>query len=775
MARVLKSMTPGRASPGSVVHRSEKTGTSKDRRTKSNGQGEQTQAGPQPDQDEAERFLQLLDPDAEFFTFQTFDDVIERRKERQRKLTEINQKRVAYCQKPLKLKDPYAFIIHGTLAAKWKRLCQLNADGAGIFITINATDRKGRSSENITRLRARFVDLDDAPIQPLLEYTPPPHVVVESSPGRAQAFWFTTDDLAVDDTKTDEVFKGEQEALAEHFGGDPSVNDLPRVMRLPGFIHRKATPFRSHIIRLNDVPRYKLAELFDAGAVENAGEANDPHNYFYSNVEKSPTQKLNDVALANLSAWVPEIFPTAKPYHGGYRVSSADLNRDNEEDLSLVPDGIKDFGVHDLDDPLEGKRTPVRIVMEHVFDVPIEEIAERSNTTEFEKACAWLRERLGLEEGEKEPDATPLKNKLMQTSAQFVAGFVPPDYLIDGLLQRRYVYSMTAPTGSGKTAVALRIAAHVAMGAPMAGREVEKGRVLFFAGENPDDVRARWIMLCEQLHARIIINGRECREKGVDPDAMDVVFMPYTLTLSEKKIRERIDAEAAEHGPFSLLIVDTSASYYPGDDENDNVQLGKHARMLRTFINLPGGPTVLVTCHPTKTPNMDNLLPRGAGAFLAEIDGNLVVIKDPATMTVEVTTHGKFRGPDFAPFSFSLVAGQSEKLVDTKGRAIWSIFARPITNEEVETLKESGRSDQDAVLRAMLDQPGRSLLELAGHLHWLTQQGEPSKQKVHRVMMKLKQAKLVEQGRDERYVLTKKGNEEAEKTPEDLVQVVEPK
>ena len=69
-----------------------------------------------------------------------------------------------------------------------------------------------------------------------------------------------------------------------------------------------------------------------------------------------------------------------------YRVSSAKLGRENEEDLSFHPDGIKDFGVHDLNDPREGKRTPIDIVMEYVLDVPIEEIAARSNTVEFKKA-----------------------------------------------------------------------------------------------------------------------------------------------------------------------------------------------------------------------------------------------------------------------------------------------------------------------------------------------------------------------------------------------------
>ena len=313
--------------------------------------------------------------------------------------------------------------------------------------------------------------------------------------------------------------------------------------------------------------------------------------------------------------------------------------------------------------------------------------------------------------GQTAPKPPPGKTNLMQTSAEFVDGFVPPDYLIDGLLQRRYVYSFTAPTGSGKTAIALLIAAHVALGLPLAEREVEKGRVLFFAGENPDDVRTRWIMLCEKI--------------GRDPDEIDVVFMPFTVNLSDTEIRKRIDAEAAEHGPFSLLIVDTSASFYSGDDENDNVALGNHARMLRTFTSLPGGPTILVTCHPIKTPNMENLLPRGGGAFLAEVDGNLVCIADKAAMMSEVTTHGKFRGPEFNPFSFRLVPGQSDKLVDTKGRQIWTIYAEPMTSEDVEEVEARGHQHQDDALRMMLDKPNSSLAELANLLGWRTMEGEP--------------------------------------------------
>jgi hypothetical protein len=354
-------------------------------------------------------------------------------------------------------------------------------------------------------------------------------------------------------------------------------------------------------------------------------------------------------------------------------------------------------------------------------------------------------------ETDKQETVTPLKTRLMQTSAQFVAGFKPPDYLIDGLLQRRYVYSLTGPTGSGKTAIALLFALHVALGRELGDMEVEKGRVLVFAGENPDDVRSRWIKVCEVF--------------GEDPDMLDVVFMPFTLPISEAKIRKQIDAEAAEHGPFSLLIVDTSAAYYSGSDENDNVALGNHARMLRSFVDLPGGPTVLVTCHPTKAPDMGNLLPRGGGAFLAEVDGNLVCIKEKGSMVAEISTHGKFRGPEFAPFSFKLVSATSDKLKDTKGRSIWTVYAAPISNEEQENIERQGRSQQNDLLSAMLNDPGRSLIELAEYLLWNTQKGQPNKLKAQRMMEKLAKDKLVEKRRDGHYVLTKKGEEEAKNVP----------
>ena len=70
--------------------------------------------------------------------------------------------------------------------------------------------------------------------------------------------------------------------------------------------------------------------------------------------------------MRRLDAWVPALFPKAKrATNGAWRVKSRDLGRDLEEDLSVAPTGIVDFGVADQGDPRQGKRTPIDLVMEH--------------------------------------------------------------------------------------------------------------------------------------------------------------------------------------------------------------------------------------------------------------------------------------------------------------------------------------------------------------------------------------------------------------------------
>ena len=146
-------------------------------------------------------------------------------------------------------------IIHGHLAEHIHQLEELNNQGAGIFVMVNAGDLKGRTSKNVLSVRAAFVDLDGAPVEPVLDSTLKPHIVVESSPGKYHAYWLV-DGIDLTD------FKAVQQSLALRFSADPSVCDLPRVLRLPGFNHNKATPTLTKILETNDIPKYSSEDFY---------------------------------------------------------------------------------------------------------------------------------------------------------------------------------------------------------------------------------------------------------------------------------------------------------------------------------------------------------------------------------------------------------------------------------------------------------------------------------------------------------------------------------
>lgn len=185
---------------------------------------------PNSDFDIAERFLQGLDP-AGVFCFQTFGD---------------------------RVKDPdLVRTLHGTFAEHRDELFRLNRQGAGIFVTVNQTDGIGRKAANIVAIRAVFLDLDGAPLPE--DWPIDPHLIIESSPGKWHVYWLISEGFPP------AQFEAVQKALANRYEGDSSVCDLPRVMRIPGFVHQKKEPFQSRIHRnWSEEPRYTPEQIFTA-------------------------------------------------------------------------------------------------------------------------------------------------------------------------------------------------------------------------------------------------------------------------------------------------------------------------------------------------------------------------------------------------------------------------------------------------------------------------------------------------------------------------------
>jgi hypothetical protein len=184
-----------------------------------------------PDMDAARRFLNLLDPDAEFHTFQVFDD------------------------SPAK-REVLASTIYGALDRLAATLCDRQTRGCGVYVTINETNSGRRKIQNVVRVLAVFADLDDAPLAPVMACDLEPHVIIESSPNKFHAYWL------VEDVPLDQ-FTPIQKAIVKRFGSCKSCVDLPRVLRLPGFWHQKdkAKPFQSRIVHVAERMPYHVSEI----------------------------------------------------------------------------------------------------------------------------------------------------------------------------------------------------------------------------------------------------------------------------------------------------------------------------------------------------------------------------------------------------------------------------------------------------------------------------------------------------------------------------------
>lgn len=329
---------------------------------------------------------------------------------------------------------------------------------------------------------------------------------------------------------------------------------------------------------------------------------------------------------------------------------------------------------------------------------------------------------------------------LLIDATEWLDQATPMEWVIDGLIQRGQLYACTAITNHGKTAIGLLLALSVAAGKCFAGRDIAPGKVLILCGENPDGFRTR-------MHATMEHMGLE---RG-DLTGL-VTVLPQALPLASCA-EQILDEARQQEGNYSLVLVDTSISYYSGDDEDDNLQARTHAWHLRALAELPGHPAIIANCHPTKSADRENLLPRGGGAFLNEIDTNLTVFAEGET--AHLHWHRKKRGPDFDPIPFEFHG----KSIEEHGRKVPTVVAAHITDQRAHELKKARTQADDRLLYVMLHYPDCTYAEWATHCGW---NGEQAKSKVFRSMERLKEDKLVMKYRGA-LKLTKTGEDEAKR------------
>lgn len=473
-----------------------------------------------------------------------------------------------------------------------------NAAGRGVFVVVNEGGHKGAE---IQRVRAVFADLDGAPLEPVTAFHLQPHIVVESSPGKWHAYWLC-------DGVPLAQFEGVQLAIAARFNSDPSVSDLPRVMRLPGYCHLKSEPYLSRVVEWNAHPRFTAAQIFEAfppiaRARTVAPGTGDAEGVV---VEDAGTRHADLIALAVRLA------------RSGVSQATALATVEAEDER----------GRWSRDMPESERAAAVSSAYAKIASGEISREVD-----------PWA---VGFGRAPLPPGVVaaplPTSPRFALTSARELLKTPEPlQWLVRDLLLPATSSMLVGDPAAGKSLLVIDWAACIALGHDWIGRPVAPGFVVYLAGEGHHGI-ARRLKAWALAHL-------------TDLDAAPLVVSDRGASLNDpaslSQVVEAIDAAAATYGMPVLVVVDTLHRNLAGDENSaaDTAAYFHAVDVLRTRY----GAHVL-TVHHSGHASKDR--GRGSSSLRAAVDTELLlgVAGDIRTLTVSKQKDG----PTADPMHFQL-------------------------------------------------------------------------------------------------------------------------
>jgi hypothetical protein len=243
------------------------------------------------------------------------------------------------------------------------------------------------------------------------------------------------------------------------------------------------------------------------------------------------------------------------------------------------------------------------------------------------------------------------------------------EYLIDGLLTQGERSVVAGPSRSGKSFLAIHMALCVARGVPFFGRGVERGGVVYQAGEGARGVRKRM---------------RAYRKHFAVPPEEDVPFILlqsavdlYRPDGDTSPLIEEIKAQAVcMPVPLRLVVVDTLATATAGADENSGKDMGVVLANIARIAKECG-------CHVMLVHHMNaaGKKVRGHTSIFGNVDQVIEVTWDEEKSKVRTATLTKQKDDEDGlrfPFRLHAVEVGHDKIRD-----------RPVTSCVVITVDES--------------------------------------------------------------------------------------
>lgn len=273
-----------------------------------------------------------------------------------------------------------------------------------------------------------------------------------------------------------------------------------------------------------------------------------------------------------------------------------------------------------------------------------------------------------IEEAVKAPIDKPLRFQVVP-AGEFAQG-QPPGWIVKGVIPRAQLVVLFGESGSGKSFVALDIAAAIVRGTDWRGHRTKRGRVVYLAAEGGGGFRNR-LRAYEQQH-KVALQD-----------------LPLGIIHAAPNFLQRADAvevakaiEAA--GGADLVIVDTFAQVTPGANENAAEDMGKALAHCRG-IHQATSAVVLLVHHAGKDPTRGA---RGWSGLRAAADAELEVLRLPGGRLLRVSKQKD--GDDGLEWGFDLETVPVG--LDEDGDVVLSCVVRPANTPVVGRIGHARRA-----------------------------------------------------------------------------------
>ena len=222
----------------------------------------------------------------------------------------------------------------------------------------------------------------------------------------------------------------------------------------------------------------------------------------------------------------------------------------------------------------------------------------------------------------------------------------PVDWLIKGWLVRDTLAALVAPSGAGKSFLAVDWACRVATGKPWYGRDVQQGAVFYLAGEGRQGLRKR-IAAWESFHREPIARAPLMIADGL-PVLADDINAAGVINAMNEAAEELFFHSGCEP---QLVVIDTLARAMAGADENSAQDMGALIGSL-DWMRREWGCTVLVL-HHTGHAAADRA--RGSSALYAALDSEFLIKPGDNAFSLKASKCKDWRPPEPLPLRWAEV------------------------------------------------------------------------------------------------------------------------